>query len=81
MIIAAVLERIEGKCGATDHDLVNREAGNAAENLLFEATARGLAAVPVGGFDPRAVEDADALPPDCDALYPIPVRYPAGAAG
>jgi SagB-type dehydrogenase family enzyme len=81
VIVAAVFERTRQKYGAVADDLVNREAGHAAENILLEATAQGLAAVPVGGFDPRAVELAVALPPGCDALYLIPVGYPADAAG
>jgi SagB-type dehydrogenase family enzyme len=81
IVIAAVFERTRHKYGAVADDLVNREAGHAAENLLLEATAQRLAAVPVGGFDPRAVELAVALPPGCDALYLIPVGYAAEAAG
>jgi SagB-type dehydrogenase family enzyme len=81
VVIAAVFERTQLEYGALGHDLVNREAGHAAENLLLEATALGLGAVPVGGFDPRAVETALALPPGCRALYLIPVGYPDGAPG
>lgn len=75
IIITASPERTRRKYGAVADDLVNREAGHAAENILLEATALGLAAVPVGGFDPRSVERALALPPGRDALYLIPVGF------
>ena len=77
VVITAMFERTEQKYGGAAHDLVNREAGHVAENILLEATARGLAAVPMGGFDPRLVEVALALPPMLEALYLIPVGYPA----
>ena len=79
VVIVAVVERTRRRYGAVAADLVNREAGHAAQNLLLEATAHGLAAVPVGGLDPRAVEVALALPPGHEAVYMIPVGYPAGS--
>ena len=57
-------------------DLVNREAGHAAQNILLQATALGLAAVPIGGFDPAAVTHLLALPPGQTVLYLIPVGEP-----
>ena len=77
VVIAARPERTRRKYGAVADDLINREAGHAAQNVLLEATAEGVAAVPVGGFDPRAVQRALALPPDVVVLYLIPVGYPA----
>ena len=46
------------------------------ENILLQASALGLAAVPVGGFDPAAVERLLALPPGQTVLYLIPVGEP-----
>lgn len=71
--ISAVFERTEIEYGAVAHDLVNREAGHVAQNILLQATALGLGAVPVGGFDPAAASDALALPPGEEVLYLIPV--------
>ena len=77
IVVAGVFERTARKYGAQAHDFVNREAGHAAENILLEATAEELAAVPIGGFEPRAVERALALPPANEPLYLIPVGYAA----
>ncbi len=73
VVIAAEPARTEAEYGAVAGDLVNREAGHAAQNILLQATALGLAAVPVGGFDPAAVARLLALPPGQEVLYLIPV--------
>jgi nitroreductase len=57
---------------------VEREAGHAAQNMLLQATALGLAAVPVGGFDPAEVARLLALPAGHEVLYLIPVGEPPG---
>jgi SagB-type dehydrogenase family enzyme len=76
LVIAADPTRTEQEYGAVADDLVNREAGHAAQNILLQATALGLVAVPVGGFDPAAVERLLALPPGQTVLYLIPVGEP-----
>ena len=53
--------------------LVNLEAGHAAQNLLLEATARNLAAVPVGGIDPKQTAQAASLPAAIAPIYLVPV--------
>ena len=81
VVIAADPARTEQEYGAVADDLVNREAGHAAQNILLQATALGLAAVPVGGFDPAEVARLLALPPGQSVLYLIPVGVPpTGAA-
>jgi nitroreductase len=52
------------------------EAGHAAQNLLLQATARGLGAVPVGAFRDESVETLLKLPRDQRALYLIAVGRP-----
>ncbi len=52
------------------------EAGHVAQNILLEAVALGLAAVPVGAFDDEAVRAAVELPPEHLALYLVPVGEP-----
>jgi len=74
--IAADPAQTEQEYGVMAGDLVNREAGHAAQNILLQATALGLAAVPVGGFDPAAVARLLALPPGQAVLYLIPVGEP-----
>jgi len=76
VVIAADPARTEQEYGAMAGDLVNREAGHAAQNILLQATALGLAAVPVGGFDPATVEGLLALPPGQAVQYLIPIGRP-----
>jgi SagB-type dehydrogenase family enzyme len=76
VVIAADPSRTEQEYGAMADDLVNREAGHAAQNILLQATALGLAAVPVGGFDPAAVAGLLALPPGQAVQYLIPIGRP-----
>lgn len=73
VVISAVVARTEQEYGAVAPDLVNREAGHAAQNVLLQATALDLAHVPVGGFDPARVADLLALPPGEEPLYLIPI--------
>jgi SagB-type dehydrogenase family enzyme len=80
LIIAADPARTEQEYGAVAGELVNREAGHAAQNILLQATALGLAAVPIGGFDPAAVARLLALPPGQTVLYLIPVGEPVSGA-
>jgi SagB-type dehydrogenase family enzyme len=77
VVVAAVVDRTRRKYGARAEAFVDREAGHAAENILLEATARGLAAVPIGGLDPAQAARALALPPDQTVLYLIPVGLPS----
>ena len=80
LVITGTESRTEAKYGAVAADLVNRESGHAAQNILLQATALGLAAVPVGGFDPAAIERLLALSPGEQVLYLIPIGYPTVAA-
>jgi nitroreductase len=52
------------------------EAGHAGQNILLEAVALGLAAVPMGAFDDDLLSEALGLPEDQRPLYLIPVGYP-----
>jgi len=76
VVVTGVQTRTEAKYGGVARDLVNREAGHAVQNLLLQATALGLAAVPLGGFDPSAVERLLALPPGEQVLYLVPIGFP-----
>ncbi len=71
--IAAVQERTEVKYGARAPRYVHMEAGHAGQNILLEAVALGLAAVPMGAFDDARLSEALALPEDQRPLYLIPV--------
>jgi SagB-type dehydrogenase family enzyme len=55
---------------------VHLEAGHAAQNLLLQATAMGLGAVPIGAFNDQEVQQALGLLADRQPLYLIPVGHP-----
>jgi nitroreductase len=52
------------------------EAGHAAQNLLLQAVALGLGAVPIGAFYDDELQVALSLPVDHKPLYLIPVGHP-----
>ena len=79
LVITGIRSRTEAEYGAVGNDLMNREAGHVAQNILLQATALGLAAVPVGGFDPAEVARLLALQPGEEVLYLLPVGHPASA--
>ena len=73
IIVAAVPGRTQRKYGARAEAFAQLEAGHAAQNILLQAAARGLAAVPVGSLDPARAAVTLALPPGQTVLYFIPV--------
>jgi len=76
-VITAVYERTAVKYGAERSPrYVHLEAGHAAQNLLLQAVAPGLGAVPIGAFDDTGVQQALGLPADQQPLYLIPVGQP-----
>lgn len=77
VVIAAVFARTAGRYGDRAERYVQMEVGHAAQNLLLQAVALDLGAVPVGAFDDREVADVLGLPVDHDPLYLIPVGHPA----
>jgi len=75
-IIAADYQRTARKYGPDRSPrYVHIEAGHAAQNLLLQATALGLAGVPVGAFIDEAVRSIVSLPPTEQAVYLIVVGY------
>jgi SagB-type dehydrogenase family enzyme len=72
-VIAGVFERTTWKYGERGRQYVYLEAGHAAQNLLLQATALGLGAVPVGAFLDEQVEKFLKLPANQRALYLLPV--------
>jgi SagB-type dehydrogenase family enzyme len=76
-VFAGVFERTEKKYGERGGRYVWMEAGHAAENLLLQATAMELGAVPVGAFRDEQVAAALNLPAKHRPLYVIPVGYPS----
>ncbi len=76
IVITAVYARTERKYGPRAERYVKIEVGHAAQNILLEATARGLGAVTVGAFYDSRVKELLRLPEDHEPLYLIPIGYP-----
>jgi SagB-type dehydrogenase family enzyme len=76
-VIAAEYARTEARYGDRAERYVHLEAGHAAQNLLLQAVALGLGAVPIGAFDDAAVQEVLGLPTEWVPLYLIPVGVPA----
>jgi SagB-type dehydrogenase family enzyme len=74
-VLGAVISRTAGKYGERSRRYVHIEVGHAAQNLLLQAGALGLAAVPVGAFHDQAIARVLALPADVEPLYLLPVGY------
>jgi SagB-type dehydrogenase family enzyme len=77
VVITAVYARTAQKYGDRAVRYVHLEAGHAAQNLLLEAVALGLGAVPIGAFDDAGVQSVLGLPADHEPLYLLVVGHPA----
>jgi len=75
LVVAAAPSRLEDRYGDQAEAFVQIEVGHATQNILLQAAALGLAAVPVGSLDPSRAADTLALPPDETVLYLIPVGH------
>jgi SagB-type dehydrogenase family enzyme len=75
-VVTAVFDRTATKYGDRGERYVHIEAGHVAQNILLQATALGLGAVPVGSFDDGAVSEILGLPSDHEPLYLLPVGHP-----
>lgn len=79
IVIAAVYARTTGKYGERGRmRYVPMDAAHAAQNVLLQAVALGLGAVPVGAFDDGAVRAVMGMPADEVPLYLIPVGKARG---
>lgn len=77
LVIAAVYERTQAKYGSERSPrYVHLEAGHAAQNVLLQATALDLGAVPIGAFYDADVQAVLGLPEDHEPLYLIPIGHP-----
>jgi len=56
------------------------DVGLATANLLTQATALGLVAGPMGGFDPKAAREKLAIPEGWEPVAVIALGYPAAQA-
>jgi len=77
LVLAGVYERTAKKYGSARAErYVHLEAGHAAQNVLLQATALDLAAVPIGAFQDDDVRQVLALPRTHRPLYLVPVGRP-----
>lgn len=76
IVIAAVYARTVKKYGEERSPrYVHLEAGHAAQNILLQAVALDLGAVPIGAFYDDQVQQVLELPPDHQPLYLIPTGH------
>lgn len=73
IVLSAVYERTTERYGDRGQMYVHMDVGHAAENVLLQATALGLGAVPVGAFRTRTVGGMLGFPDTQLTLYLIPV--------
>lgn len=76
LVITANVAITARKYGSRAERYATLEAGHIAQNILLEATALGLGAVPVGAFDDGAIRRAIGLAAAELPLYLIPVGAP-----
>lgn len=77
LVLAAVPERTAARYPERVDRYVAMSLGHAAQNVLLQAEALGLAAYPVGAHDPEGVARLLHLPEGCLPLYMVPVGHPA----
>jgi len=75
IIITAIYERTTVKYGSRGIRYVHIEAGHVCQNILLQATALGLGAVPIGAFYDDNVQKVLNLSEEYIPLYIIPVGY------
>jgi len=77
LLFSGVYERTSWKYAERAERYVAIEVGHAAQNVLLQATALGLGAVPVGAFQDEEVKKVAALLEDEHPLLLIPVGVPS----
>lgn len=75
-VITAEYDRLARKYGERSQRYACLEAGHAVQNLLLQATALGLAAVPAGAFNDSKVRNVLQLPAEQAPIYLVPVGHP-----
>ena len=76
LVFGAVEERTRSKYGDRAPRYVHFEAGHAVQNVLLQAEALGLHAVPVGAFDDAAVGAICGMEGEERPLYMVPLGRP-----
>lgn len=76
VVVTGVEARTAERYGDRAHRYLLLEAGHAAQNLLLQATAMGLAGTPVGAFDDDELRRVLDLSDDEAPLYVVPIGHP-----
>ncbi|MCK5484071.1 MAG: SagB/ThcOx family dehydrogenase [Gemmatimonadetes bacterium] len=76
-LFTAVYERTCREYGGRGRMYVHMDVGHAAQNLLLQAEALGLAGVPVAAFDPADLSRILSLPEEEEPVYLVPIGKPA----
>ncbi|MBN1856086.1 MAG: SagB/ThcOx family dehydrogenase [Dehalococcoidia bacterium] len=76
VVFAAIYEKTTGTYGDRGQMYVHMDVGHAAQNVLLQATALGLASVPVAAFKTRTVASLLELSEGQVPLYIVPVGAP-----
>lgn len=79
-VLAAVYSRTEREYGERARRYVHMDAGHAAQNLLLQAEALGLAGVPVAAFDDDELHGILGLKREESPVYLVPVGRPLPGA-
>lgn len=75
VVIAAEISRTARKYRERAERYCWMEAGHVAQNVLLQATALGLAGVPVGAYDDDKVAEILKLPKGWRVLYLLPIGH------
>jgi SagB-type dehydrogenase family enzyme len=78
LVITMDVARTASRYGSRAERYCFLEAGHVAQNVLLEATALGLAGVPVGAFDDHKVATLLHLSNNLRPVYLLHLGYPAG---
>ncbi len=77
-LLVVASARREDDCHSPDgRDYYRFDLGLAVMNLMLAATARGLAARPMAGFDPEVVRDRFGLDPDVEPVVMVAIGLPS----
>jgi nitroreductase len=77
-LLVVATARREDDCHSPDgRDYYRFDVGMAVMNLMLAATANGLAARPMAGFDPEVIRDRFALEPEVEPIVMIAVGRPS----
>jgi len=77
MVLGMDLAPLAQRAGARAEKFAAMEAAHIAQNVLLQATALGLASIPVGGFDEAKVSALLKLPEGIRPVYLLPLGHAA----